>query len=175
VRGKLLLIVTAVAALLLGGSLAGCSSWPSEDAQVQQFVTLLEKGGHKVDQVSDAKPARDNASWETETKKVKKRNINGKLVDVKKGAKIAEVVVVAPGSNCKFELELVLNQKPTDAYYADEGRDAAGKETALDSKFNTDKPSPSTLKQYVKDHDDRGGPLAFCAGKPYVPSSHADD
>ncbi len=169
-RGKLL--IAACATIALSGVTAACSTptWPSEDVQVQQFVQMLQKGEHQIDLVADATPARQNASWEVETKE-KLRTVNGKLYKVSKNTKIAEVVVVAPGSNCKFELELVLNQSQTNAYYADEGRSPAGKETNLDPRFNTDRPTPAALQNYVKTHRD----LAFCAGKPFAPSPHAND
>ncbi|HET6746626.1 MAG TPA: hypothetical protein VFH06_00790 [Candidatus Saccharimonadales bacterium] len=138
--------------------------------QVQQFVQTLQKAGHRIDQVSDVTPARLNAGWETETKE-KTRKVSGKAYKVTKNTKVAEVVVVAPSSNCKFELELPLNRQPTDAYYADEGRSPEGKEANLDSRFNTDRPSPAALQDYVKTHRD----LAFCAGKPFAPSPHAND
>jgi hypothetical protein len=166
------IILAAAGTLILG--LSACSTPPNENQQVQDFVKLLVSQGHKIDQVSDTKPPRQNASWETEKETVKKRKVNGKIIEVKKNTKIAEVVVVAPDSNCKIEMELPLYSDPT-AFYADEGRDPNGKETDLDGSFNTDRPSPSALSQYVTDHAKNNGPLAFCAGKPYAPSPHSND
>lgn len=159
--------------LLLAGLFA-CGSTPTEEEQVNQVITWLKGQGVQIDQVSDTNPPRLNTNRETETKEKTRKLKNGKPVKIKKDMRIGEVVVVAPGSNCKFEYEFVLNTGSTEVY-PDEGRDANGKETELKPTINTGIAVGDALKQYVAENSNKGDPLAFCVGKPYVPSSHSND
>lgn len=170
-RFKVLSLLVA-AGLGLGG-LTACSS-PSPEEKVSQAVQIIKKDGHKVDEVPDPgnrNKLTSNAGWETETEKQKKRKVNGKTVTVKKNTRVIEVVIVIPSSNCKVEVEALMDGD-LEAYYADEGRDQNGKEIELPQDFPADSPSPKDLKDYLAKHKDR---FSFCVDKPYKASTHAND
>jgi hypothetical protein len=179
VRSKALLILAAVVALVLGMSACGNKTTTTDpDTRVKQVVQHIKADGHKVDEIVIAvnprtgeEEKRENAYWETETEELKKRKSKGKTITVKKNTKIAEVVVVIPGSNCKIEVEALLDDDLT-TYYADEGRDKYGKEMSLPNDFPGDSPSPRELKDYMNKHKNM---FAFCISQPYKASTHSDD
>lgn len=169
---KKVLLALAALGLVLGVTACGATPSPHPDKQAQQLTQVvrhIKADGHKIDEAPDAASGAKvlNVGWETETEK-KKHKSHGKTITVKKNIKIAEVVVVIPGSNCKVELEALLEGDPS-AYYADEGRNQYGNEMELPSDFPADHPSPRNLKDYMNQHK---GMFSFCIGKPYKASTH---
>lgn len=160
------LLLVAIGFIFGSAMLTACATPPTPDERLVEFIRLLEADRFKLDKTDSPDGPAYNADWDTETEIVKKRQIKVRTVTIRKGDKIAEVVVVAPKSNCKVQVEVLLHGDLHN-YYGDKGVGQNGETTALLDDFPRDL-TPESLEIYVNNHEENE--LAYCADKVYEPS-----